>query len=57
MSRFLVLAFLGLFGFMSSALAQTTTPFAPPATVVEMLKKPRTVLLDVRTPRSSPLVM
>ena len=50
MSRFLVLAFLGLFGFMPEAFSQTTTPFTPPATVVEMLKKPRTVLLDVRTP-------
>lgn len=52
MSRFLVLAFLGIFRLMPSAFAQTTTPtsFTPPATVADMLKKPRTILLDVRTP-------
>ncbi|WP_375435522.1 rhodanese-like domain-containing protein [uncultured Hymenobacter sp.] len=50
MSRFLLLAFLGIFRLTPSALAQTATPFALPAAVANMLKQPRTVLLDVRTP-------
>ncbi|MDF7811367.1 rhodanese-like domain-containing protein [Hymenobacter sp. YC55] len=50
MYRLLVLAFLGVFSFLPAAFAQTATTFTPPAVVADMLKKPRTVLLDVRTP-------
>ena len=50
MSRFLLLIFLGIFRLAPSALAQTSTPVTPLAAVADLVKQPRTVLLDVRTP-------
>ncbi|UOG77001.1 rhodanese-like domain-containing protein [Hymenobacter tibetensis] len=50
MARFLLLVVLGLFGLHQSAFAQAAPPFTPGPKVAKLLKKRRTVLLDVRTP-------
>jgi len=50
MSRFLLLACFGMLFFAQPAAAQTASKPVPPAVAANLLKKPNTVVLDVRTP-------
>lgn len=50
MTRFLLLISFSLFYLQQLTLAQGSTPLVPASTVADLLKKRRTVLLDVRTP-------
>lgn len=50
MFHFLLLACLGVFPLMPSALAQTAKPFTSPTAVATMLKNSNALVLDVRTP-------
>lgn len=50
MSRFLLLAFSGVFFFVQPVLAQTASHPVPPAVAANFIKKPNTIVLDVRTP-------
>lgn len=50
MPRFLLVALLGLLLSASAAHAQLADRPVPPSVAAELLKKPNTVVLDVRTP-------